>query len=425
MKKRIASLLLALTLLCSVFSLSSCYLMQLNSSSGSQSNTNSENKNNGGSTINLNGGDSYNVSINSSASSDVLAASKALLSSVSVYCTFERVQSGGYYGTGSTTTASSAGAGVIYKIDKTTGDAYVITNYHVVYDAYAKTTNHISDDINIYLYGMESADYAIPATYVGGSMHYDLAILKVSGSSVLMESSAMAVSFADSNKIAVLETAIAIGNPERKGISATVGHINVDSEYITLNMSDSYTSTTVQLRVMRIDAAVNSGNSGGGLFNSKGELIGIVNAKLSSDSVDSIGYAIPSNVVLAVANNVIDYCEGTDKECVYRCILGINVTAVKQSAEYDKETGKIIKKESVAVSDITESSAVREILEIGDIINSITIDGEKHEVFRIYHVIDVMLNARVGDRVVFNITHGGETKDVSIEITSSMLVAYK
>ena len=156
MKKRIASLLLALTLLCSAFSLSSCYLMQLDASN-SQNNSNSENKNNGGSTINLNGGDSYNVNINSSASNDVLAASKALLSAVSVYCNFERVQYGGYYGTGSTTTASSAGAGVIYKIDKTTGDAYVITNYHVVYDAYAKTTNHISDDITVYLYDSEGA----------------------------------------------------------------------------------------------------------------------------------------------------------------------------------------------------------------------------------------------------------------------------
>ena len=423
MKRKITCVILVLVLISSSLCLSSCYIMRMgiDSSAGSEnSGTNDKNDQ----VINLNGGDSYNVSINSTSQTNVLAASKALLSVVSVHCSFERVQYSGWYGP-TTSTATAAGAGVIYSIDKTNGDAYIITNYHVVYDAYSKTTNQISDDITIYLYGQEANGYEIPATYVGGSMSYDLAILKVEGNRVIMESNAIAATFANSDDVAVLETAIAIGNPEDKGISATLGHVNVDSEYIAISMSDTSSSTTYQLRVMRIDAAVNGGNSGGGLFNDRGELIGIVNAKMSSNSVDNIGYAIPSNVVLGVTKNIIDYCDGTDKECVYRCIIGITPDVSEYTVEYDTETGKIIKKEKVVVSVVTNNSPLKDRLSIGDVINSITINGVKYEVFRKYHVVDSMLSARVGDTVVINITRGIETFDVSITISEGLLTPYK
>ena len=77
--------------------------------------------------------------------------------------------------------------------------------------------------------------------------------------------------------------------------------------------------TELSLRVMRTDAAVNSGNSGGGLFDDSGRLIGIVNAKSSNTSDDNIGYAIPSNVATAIADNAIYYSDGTIK----RCMLGM------------------------------------------------------------------------------------------------------
>lgn len=424
MKKKITAALLVLLLMFSTLSLSSCYIMQMSPDTESGAQNSGGNQNGNNSTINVTGGDNYNVNINAGSQGNVLAASKALLSAVSIECVFERIQYSGWYGQ-TTSTVTSRGSGVIYKLDKNAGDAYVITNYHVVYDAYSKTQNHISDDITLRLYGQEAEGYEIPATYIGGSMNYDLAVLKVDGSEVLMKSNAMAVSFANSDEVSVLETAIAIGNPEGKGISATVGCVNVDSEYITLSMSDADSSTAFQLRVMRIDAAVNGGNSGGGLFNAYGELIGIVNAKMSSNTVDNIGYAIPSNVVLAVANNIIDYCDGTEKECVYRCIVGINVTAEESYTEYNAETGKIIKKEKVGISVIGTNSPINDKLEVGDVINSITIAGKKYEVFRIHHVVDSMLNARVGDTVVFNVTRGTQTFEVTVNITESLLTPYK
>jgi serine protease Do len=186
---------------------------------------------------------------------------------------------------------------------------------------------------------------------------------------------------------------------------------------------DGY-SRSISLRCIRIDAAVNSGNSGGGLFNDKGELIGIVNAKLSDTSVDNIGYAIPSNVAKAVADNIIHYCDGTDKENVYRCMLRVGVGATAAYTKYDTETGKIYKFERVVISSIEEGSPVTDLLVEKDVINSITIDGVKHDVTRTFHVIDSMLNARVGSTVVINVTRAGETFDVTIPITEEMLTAY-
>ena len=114
----------------------------------------------------------------------------------------------------------------------------------------------------------------------------------------------------DSEMINVGESAIAIGNPEGNGFSTSLGIVSVDSEYIEMTGADGVTN--VEFRVMRIDTAVNGGNSGGGLFNSKGELIGIVNAKIQSTTVENIAYAIPSNLAAAVADNIIYHCLDTD-----------------------------------------------------------------------------------------------------------------
>ncbi len=394
MIKRIIGILLTLTVTLGVFS--SCLL--IDGDPFQISGTNSG----GGTTINVQGGPNYDIDISPNSSTNMIAASKALLSSVSII------------------TSTSAGSGVIYKLDKEKGDAYIITNYHVVYD----NNNSINSEINAYLYGMEASEYAIKATYVGGSMNYDIAVLKVTGSTILMQSNAAAVKVANSNDVAILDTAIAIGNPEGNGISATVGCINVDSENISVGFQVYNRVQYVNLRVMRTDAAVNSGNSGGGLFNDNGELIGIVNAKDADSSTDNIGYAIPSNVAKAIAENILYYCDGATKLNVYRCMLGVEVGIKGLYTEYDTETGKIYKKETVMLTKVEASGAVNGILKAGDVINSITIDGVKHEVSRTYHIIDSMLYARVGSSVVINVTRDGTATDITIPIVEKMLTAY-
>ena len=426
-KKRLSILILSLVLIISCIGMSSCQILQL-ALGGTGEDTLTKNdvqqmiNNSMGDNVTVNGGDNYNVTI-SGAEQNNAAAGKALLSAVSIRCIFKTVNYGTSYQPGATASRekASAGSGVIYKLDKTKGDAYIITNYHVVYYNQANTENGISDNITVYLYGQENTMYAIPATYVGGSMNYDLAILKVEGSRVLAESNAMAVSFADSDEVSVLDRAIAIGNPEALGISATLGYINVDSEYIQMEGADGMTA--IQIRVMRMDTAVNSGNSGGGLFNDKGELIGIVNAKLTDS--ENMSYAIPSNFVKYVAENILYYCDGQKNENVHRCFLGITVQASRLYTEYDQETGKVHKREDVGVISVENNSLATGVIEAGDVINSITVDGVTYEVNRMYIVTDSMLNARVGSVVVINVTRGARTLDLTIEIKESSLTVVK
>jgi PDZ domain-containing secreted protein len=102
-------------------------------------------------------------------------------------------------------------------------------------------------------------------------------------------------------------------------------------------------------------------------------------------------------------------------------MLGITVGVKSYSTDYSIETGKIKKIEEVVVTDISSGAAVTGVLEVGDVINSITIGGKTMEVTRIHHVVDSMLHARVGDSVKINITRGGETTDVVLQITEKML----
>lgn len=416
-KTKLLSLFLALTLLLSLPVLTSCDLSG-NKTAELEETLKSyvDEKVNASSDVN-----NYDINITSDSTVSLLAASKGLLSTVSVYCNFVIKRSYGWGPNASTyeQQTQSAGSGVIYRLDKKNGDAYIITNYHVVYNSQASTKNHISDEINLYLYGKESSAYAIPATYVGGSMLYDIAVLKVENSDVLRASNARAADFEDSNEVSVLDTAIVIGNPEAKGISATVGHVNVQSEYIQMTAADD--TTPIEMRVMRIDAAVNSGNSGGGLFNDKGELIGIVNAKMSSSSIDNIGYAIPSNIAKYVADNILYYCDGKENESVYRCLLGITVAAASSDTVYDTGTGKVHIVESVAVKEVGSTSPALNVLKAGDVIRSITIGEKTYEVTRIFHIVDIMLNARVGDTVTIAVVRDGTEQSVSLTIKESSL----
>ena len=419
MKKLSIILILAIAAT-SLFSLSGCYLALDGSSSNSGNGyiTRAEAEallSGSGGEYNVNAGNSYDITINSDSGANLLAASRGLLSAVSINCVFD-VTINSFYGGSYKTQKTSAGAGVIYQLDKERGDAYIITNYHVVYYKGADTENDISNNISVYLYGMEYSSYAIPATYIGGSENYDIAVLKVSGNRHLRESSAMAATFADSNKVSVLETAIAIGNPEANGISATVGAVNVDSEDLVMTSIDG--NGQVKLRVMRIDAAVNGGNSGGGLFNDKGEVIGIVNAKMSSSTIDNIGYAIPSNVAKYVADNIIYYDkEDPNNDSVMRILIGVNVAIKSAGAVYDTETGKVLKVEEVAVDNVVSKSAADGLLQSGDIIKSATIDGVTYEVVRTFNVVDIMLTARQNSTVVFHIIRDGNQMDVTIDVS--------
>lgn len=359
---------------------------------------------------------------------DKYIVSKNLLSSVSIVCGFQVTEYNliGNPFVGYTidkenpiiTTEYSAGSGIIYKLDKEKGTAYVITNYHVIYSASADKP--ISEEISVYLYGGEIAGQEISAKYVGGAMNYDIAILKIENSELLKNSDAIEAEFTDSNEIVVGQKAVAIGNAEGAGISATTGVISVDSENITMTGADEKTAVT--FRVMRIDCAVNSGNSGGGLFDAEGKLIGIVNAKIIQGDVENIAYALPSNVVKFVADNII---EGGG--VVKRCLLGVTIVSTESKAVYNAEKGVTEIKEKVTVYEktdgeenekvvIEESALVYGKLKSGDVLKKIEIDkggdgkiDATYEITRSFIIVDAMLTMRVGDKI--KITVERETED--------------
>ena len=358
----------------------------------------------------IEGGDTNNITINQSGEDKTAAASKAMLSAVSVISVFGASALQG--------SAQSNGSGVIYRISEGRTEAYIVTNYHVIYSA----GYGISRNIYLFLYGMEASEYAINAEFVGGSMNYDLAVLKVTGSELLMRSEAVAADFADSDEVRILDEVIAIGNARGNGLSATVGHINVESEYIPLLAADERSSIT--LRVMRTDAAVNHGNSGGGLFNTRGEVVGIVNAKSTDDAVDNMGYAIPSNVAKNIVDNILYYCDGTSKTSVYRCLLGITVESKNLRTSYNMEKGVVDVLEDITVSKINTGSVAASYFKVGDVIKTIQIGESIEQVNRRHTLIDFMLMARPGTAIKFEVLRDGAITAFEIIATEEMLEEY-
>ena len=371
-----------------------------------------------------------NVTVEGERGSIAYATAKGLRSAISVYCTFEKTTAGSSFWnpTPTTKTYYTTGSGVIWEADEE-GNAFLVTNYHVVYDAESNTENGISDLIYVYLYGMEAEEYAIPATYVGGSAYYDIAVLRVDASSVLknavLAGSTAAISLGDSNAVVPGDTAIAIGNPSSTGLgglSVTAGVISVDSEYIEMAASDG--SGDVAFRVMRTDAPVNAGNSGGGLFDEKGNLIGIVNAKLTSTTIEGVGYAIPASVVRGVAKNIIDHCYGTDCERVMCATIGVTVKTSAYATVYDPETGLLYRTEEIRVAETTAGALADGVLLPGDVHVSVRIgEGEEVAILRRHHLIDAMLDARVGDTVTFTVLRDGVETALSIVITEDAITA--
>ena len=346
-------------------------------------------------------------------SAEALAGPKrALLSTVSIVANFSVRDSFGQPGQ-----SSMAGAGVVYKLDKESGDAYIITNFHVVYNVSSVNPSGISNDIIVYLYGQEYSDYKISASYLGGSLEYDIAILKVEDSEVIKNSPVLEAELGDSETVRAFDKVFVIGNPEAFGIAVTEGIVSVESEQLSMTGADG--KTDVEFRVMRVSAAVNNGNSGGGLYDENGNLIGIINAKRQGSDVDNIGYAIPVNLAVALAENIIYNCDGNLKTSIKKCLLGVTISIEATGVEINPDTEDIRIREVVYVKEMTDSSIVKGKVLVGDVITAITVDGVRHEVTRLHHVTDNMLYARVGSVVTLEITRGDSNISVTIEMTDS------
>lgn len=334
---------------------------------------------------------------------DRQVVANCLMSSVSLFCAKT-----------STATFDSAGSGVIYKYEPSTGTAIIITNYHVVYD---ETNKKLHNSICVLPYG--SNEYIL-GTFVGGSAIYDIALVKVEDKSLVNNPSIKQIEIDDSLNVVVGQTAIAIGNAQGEGISVTKGIVCVDSEDITISNVETEVST--EIRVMRIDTAVNRGNSGGGLFGADGKLIGIVNAKIIDTDVEGIGYAIPVSIATKVAENILYYWQKGNGRVV-KPVLGITIQITSSNAVFDKETNAIQIVERIDVNDVAKTSPAHNLLLVGDRIVSVAKKGDSHVevVDRIFKIKDFLLTMHQGDVLQFMVERDGALIAIDLEITSDML----
>lgn len=332
------------------------------------------------------------------ADTTALASGKALLSAVEVH---------GYSSQSLMGNSTTDGSGVIYSLDNS-GNAYIITNYHVC----APNRSQILKYYKIELYG---SNEIVRGTYLGGSRTYDLAVIFVEESEVLLKNDARAVQMYDEN-VASGTSCLAVGNTSDNGIAVSKGVVSVDSEYA--NMTIAGVSGTY--RVLRHDAYIAGGSSGGGLFDMNGRLIGITNGGIENTSHNC---AIPSSLVKKVVKNIIYNCDGSDCTKIQKFELGINTSWVDSYREFDETTGEIEIIETVMISGLVSGGkAVEEgTLQVHDTLVSVEINGEKTMITREFTFRELMLDVRVGDSVKITVLRDGEENQISVTFEASSM----
>lgn len=319
---------------------------------------------------------------------------------------------------------NTSGSGVLYTYND--DSAYIITNRHVISSPNAAI--YVSFYFGQSEYNSTDRDQTIastmqriPAVFVGGSKTYDIAVLKVEDATKLKEYNLQEVTFSN-HKLG--ETCYAIGNNAGQGLAATRGIVSKDFEIVTASVAGTSTS----LRVLRHDAYIGGGNSGGGLFDKNGNLIGITNGGLGSGT-ELRNYAIPSSIAKAVSDNIIENVEKRNAEAGRIFDLEIETKALSTSVSFNKEYSSIEVSEVVAVHSANlsvnwkiESSTNHEITDIlqeDDILKSINISGKVYNITRSYELKEYMLTARVGDTVVLTLERGSDSYQILLKLTSS------
>ncbi|MBQ3530156.1 MAG: trypsin-like peptidase domain-containing protein [Oscillospiraceae bacterium] len=278
------------------------------------------------------------------------------------------------------TTSAASGSGFIF-----TDDGYILTNFHVVED---------SNSITVTLYNGKTHD----AKLVGYDESNDVAVLKIEAEDLTP------VVLGDSDNLNVGDSVVAIGNPLGElTFSLTSGAISAKDRAITMSGGNT-------MRLMQTDCAINSGNSGGALFNLYGEVIGITNAKYSSGSsseasIDNIGFAIPINKARSIAQSIIE------KGYVSKPYIGVSVTTVSaETQSYGLPQGAAVKEV------VKDSPAEKAGLQVNDIITHVNgKDISDHT-----ELVTLVGNATVGDTLELTVYRKGATKQISITVAEQI-----
>lgn len=291
--------------------------------------------------------------------------------------------------------AYSSGTGFVYKTEDKT--AYLLTNNHVIENA---------DDV----YVTFTDGTIVEANIVGADVYSDIAVLSVD------EDYIISIAEIGSSEDARLgDTVFAIGAPLDSAYSWSVtrGIVSGKDRLVQVELTSGNTKTPMIVNTIQTDAAINSGNSGGPLANSNGEVIGITSIKLASSSIEGMGFAIPIETAIEYAEQLIS---GNEVERPYLGIYMLDVT----SAYYYREYYDIIREANVTsgviVTDFEDNSpAAAAGLEIEDIITKV--DG--HDISSSAYLRYYLYKHNVGDEMTLTILRNGRERDINVMLTAS------
>ena len=259
-------------------------------------------------------------------------------------------------------------------------EGYILTNYHVIQGA---------QEISVTL----SNDVTTTAQIVNYDENQDVAMIKITDENVEIPAT---VELGDSDALQPGEEVIAIGTPLSTELSSTVtkGIISATSRSVAVESG-------VTMNLIQTDAAINAGNSGGPLVNTKGEVVGINSSKISGEAVEGIGFSIP-------INDIKDKIESLSKPILN---LGISVRTIDEalSKQLNMEQG-------LYVVEVTEfSSAEKAGLKAGDII--VKADGNRITTFDEFKA--VKNGKEEGDEISLEVIRNGESKTINVKLTAS------
>lgn len=321
---------------------------------------------------------------------------KVMPSSVGVSATFEaETQTYSLWGYGQPTTREFTGTGTGIVMSK---DGYIITNAHCIYDGESQYQAGLAKEVQVVLNeDYYEGDTQYTATIVGYDTEEDIAVLKINPSVDLV-----AAEFGSSDDLRVGELVIAIGNPLGFDLFGTVttGIVSALDREVTINEST--------MRLIQTDTAINSGNSGGPLINSYGQVIGINSAKLSgsygeSAAVEGLCFAIPMSHAMSVVNDLINY--GYVRGKPQLGLTGVNVTEAISRA-YGFPVGIYVS--SVVEGGAAEQAGIRE----GDVI--IAINGKT---VTNYEELNAAKDQyRAGDTITVTVTRSHQDLDLTLTL---------
>ena len=280
----------------------------------------------------------------------------------------------GYSIFGQVASSQVAGSGFIIS-----EDGYIVTNYHVVEQAYQRGT-----PVTVMMHDETTYE----AEIVGFDADNDIALLKIDAEGLIPAQ-------LGNSDVTVGQTVYAVGN--------ALGYLNYTMTSGIVSATDRTISTDVSraVNVMQIDAAINNGNSGGPVYNTAGQVIGVVDAKSGNSSAEGLGFAIPISDVAHIVNQILEHGYVADK-----AFLGITCSTVTESAakSYDLTVGAYI-------NNVVEGSPAEQIgLQEGDIVTAL--DGEP--ITSSSQLTALIKQHRAGDEAELTIIRGDEELTMTV-----------